>query len=359
MLPLLVLLTLAATDEIAAGRVVRVSGRDTLPVPGALVILHRVSPDAQGAIDSVRADAAGRFEFRFTADSVGSYLVSARWLAIEYFAPPLLAGGNDRAIRLLVADTSSVTPVAVTARHVVVSGPAPDGTRTVVDLLVLANTGVMTRVGRDSAAPSWRFLLPPFAANLRVADSDFAATAFDQHGDTLLLFAPIPPGERQLFLDYQVTPGTRRLLIPIDAPLAAVNILAEEVLRIRDATEQSDTTVNGRRFHRWTRSFQRAGALELSLPGSSTAPWTLPALIGVVGSMLVVVTVVALRRRGDRTTAPAFASTPAHADALLAAVVALDARFHGGPNGSTPAAWADYVAERARLKSELDRVLPP
>lgn len=358
MLPLFVLLTLAPTDEIASGRVVRVSGLDTTAVPGALVILHRVGPDLQGAIDSMRADAAGRFTFRFKADSVGSYLVSARWLAIEYFAPPLLAGGNDRQITLLVADTSSVTPVTVTARHVVVSGPAPDGTRTVVDLLVLANAGVLTRVGSDSATPSWRLMLPPFAANVRVADSDFAATAFDQHGDTLLLFAPIPPGERQLFLDYQLTAGTRRLVVPIDEPLATVNILAEEVLRIRNATAQPDTTVNGRRFHRWTLSFQRAGALELGLPESGTAPWVLPVLVGVVGSTLVIALAVSMRRRSGDTVAPVRTPATASPDALLATLVDLDARFDGGPSASPPAAWAAYLTERARLKAELDRVLP-
>ncbi len=360
MLPLLVLLTLAPVDEIASGRVVRLSGRATIGVPGALVLLHRVASDAQGAIDSVHADAAGRFDFRFTADSTASYLVSARWLSIEYFAPPLRVGGDDRAITILVADTSSGAPVAITARHVVVSGPAPDGTRTVVDLLVLANSSVLTRVGADSATPSWRLLLPPFAANLRVADSDFAPTAFDQHGDTLLLFAPIPPGERQLFLDYQVTPGSRRLVVPIDQPLASVTVLAEEALQIQHAVPQSDTTVNGRRFHRWTLSFSRASVLDLGLPGTGPGSWTLPALISAVALILALAGVVVLRRRVDAAAVPALSGAPAttNADALVAHVVALDARFRGGRGACSPDAWAAYLVERARLKAELDRVLP-
>ena len=40
-----------------------------MPVPGARVLLHRVGREEQGPIDSVRADAAGRFRFRFQPDT--------------------------------------------------------------------------------------------------------------------------------------------------------------------------------------------------------------------------------------------------------------------------------------------------
>lgn len=87
MLPLLMAFLLLQPGPGAAGRVVRRAGTDTVPAPGAMVLLHRVGPVEQGAIDSVAADAAGRFAFQFVRDTGAAYLVSARWAGIEYFAP--------------------------------------------------------------------------------------------------------------------------------------------------------------------------------------------------------------------------------------------------------------------------------
>jgi hypothetical protein len=56
----------------------------------------------QGPIDSTTADAAGRFHFRFPADSGSVYLLSARYREIEYFSTPVHLGARpDTAIRLV------------------------------------------------------------------------------------------------------------------------------------------------------------------------------------------------------------------------------------------------------------------
>src|SRR3954467_9123507 len=78
-----------ASATFVAGRVLLPRDADTVPVPGARVVLHRVGRDAQGPLDSVTADASGRFRFRFRADTGALYLLSARWGDVEYFAPPV------------------------------------------------------------------------------------------------------------------------------------------------------------------------------------------------------------------------------------------------------------------------------
>ncbi len=351
MLAFLLLVSLARPVDTASGRVVRAAGTDTAAAGGALVILHRVSPAVQGAVDSVRADADGRFAFRFDADTASTYLVSARWGGIEYFAPPI---GDTRApVTIVVSDTAAAAPITMTARHVVVSGPATDGTRTVVDLVVIDNAGDRTRVPAAADAPTWRLRVPAHAVNVRVADSDFAVTAFDQHGDTLLLHAAVPPGERQIFIEYQLAPGTTALVIPVDSPVASLNVMTEERVRVGSMRAQADTTVNDRLFHRWSASFDRATEVRLSF-GAPTAPgWLIPLLGTLLAGALVALTAWALRPR------PAAVAGRDNADALIDAIARLDAAHTAGAANTEPGAWQAYLAERAQLKRRLEEWLAP
>lgn len=271
-----------------AGRVVRVADGDTLAVPAATVLLHRVSAAAQGVVDSVRSDARGRWRFRPDPAAEGVLLVSARHHGIEYFAPPVAPEMLREGVAGLVvevADLDATAPVSVAARHLIVGGPAPDGTRDVVDLVVLRNATGRTRAFADTAVPTWSLALPPHAANVRLGDADFAAELLDLHGDTLFLHAPIPPGDRQLFLQYQVVPATRRFVVPLDQPVEALSLLAEEAaLEVEGPVRRvGEETMDGRRFVRWSGSAPAAGAgLTLVLePGARAPGWIVPALVAV------------------------------------------------------------------------------
>jgi hypothetical protein len=293
------------------GRVIRVVGTDTLAVPGAMVLLHGVSPTVQGVIDSTRSDAEGRWRFRPAVDSATVLLVSARHEGIEYFAPPVARErlGTLPPLDVLVADLDPTAPVTITSRHVIVGGPAPDGTRDVVDLLVLRNASGRTRAMPDTAMPTWQLVLPPHAANARIGDADFAADMLDLHGDTLFLHAPIPPGDRQLFLQYQIVPASRRFEIPMDQPIAALTLMAEEEALEADPylSRSGLEELEGRRFVRWTGAVPAGGAaLALTLPGRNAAPtWTLPALIALFALLLGAAALrVALPRRGRGRSFP-------------------------------------------------------
>lgn len=351
MLAMLLALLLSQPGPGAAGRVVRRVGTDTLPAGGAMVLLHRVGPVEQGAIDSMTSDAAGRFAFRFVADTGAAYLVSARWAGIEYFAPPL-GTGDDTTIVVMVADTSAAAPVATSARHVVVSGPASDGARTVVDLVILSNPGTLARVRAGDEMPSWSMRLPPNAVNVRVAESDFSPTAFDQHGDTLLLFAPIPPGEREIFLEYQLAPGSRSMSIPMDSAAGAFTLMSEEALTVGMLERRADTTVNARSFHRWTAPSGAVGALDIRFPAVWAPGWLAGALAATLAACLLVVTWLTTRRR---------AGVPPgghRVDTLVDTLAHLDASQAGGAAQPGDPAWEDYLRERSRLKAALKALLP-
>lgn len=279
-----------------AGQVVRIVEGDTVPAAGARVVLHRVGETAQGPLDSLLADASGGFRFtlRVTPDSADVLLVSARWHGVEHFAQPVIPGAP---VRVVVSDTSASAQVTVAARHIVIGGPAPDGARDVVDLLVLRNPGVMTRVGADSSQPSWQMLVPSHVANVQLGDADFAREAFDLHGDTLFLVAPIPPGERQFFLQYQLAPGARSLDVPLDPSTDTVTVLAEEPALEVSAplVSQGSETVAGRAFARW--SGPGSAPISVRFPGTTTLPrWLLPVLIAALALPLLWVTRRVARR---------------------------------------------------------------
>ncbi len=295
---LAVLAVLQGPSDTLGVRVVAARGGDTVAVAGVPVRLHRVTAAVQGVTDSTVADARGAARFRLPADTGGVWLVSARWAGIEYFGTPIDPQSAVRTVTILVADTSASAPVTIAARHLIIGSPAPDGTRDVVDLVILRNAGSVTRAVADSSVPTFTLPLPATAANRRIGDADFAPELLDLHGDTLFVHAPIPPGDRQFFLEYQLPPGTRRVAIPMGAGAASVSVLAEEPgLTVPTSfTARGPETLEGRTFQRWSAdSGVAAGDLALGFPGAGALPaWVLPAIIASFGLGLGV---LLLRRR--------------------------------------------------------------
>lgn len=347
-----------------AGRVVRVVAGDTVAAAGAMVVLHGVTPTVQGPVDSVRSDAEGRFRLRAPADTAAILLVSARWGGIEYFSVPLERGGgaSDIPVQVVVADTSSAAPVTLLSRHLVIGAPAPDGTRNAVDLLILANNGTLTRVPEDSVTPTWRFVLPANVANVVIGESDFADDVMHLHGDTLELSAAIPPGQRQILVNYQVPPSTRRMVIPYGeaAPLANI-LLEEDDAEVVGVLARADTvSVDGRRYTRWSGRVAAGGSVELRFGGAGRLPgWVVEVVAGCFALALIVMALLSARAaaRGGRATATAVAvETPV--DQLLDAIARLDAEHTGRTANASAEARQAYLAERERLKDEVRRLLP-
>jgi len=138
------------------------------------VVLHRVGQSRQGPLDSTRSDHEGRFRFSYAPDTASFYLTSARYAGIEYFSAPLPTNpGAPRApISLMVYDTSSRAPVELEARHLVLTRPVEDGSRSVLDLIILRNGGRVTRVAPDTRLLRWRFAANGGSTNeRRLADT--------------------------------------------------------------------------------------------------------------------------------------------------------------------------------------------
>ncbi len=335
----------------AAGRVLRLSGSDSVAVGAASLVLHRITHTAQGPIDSLVADGRGRFRFRLPPDTSAVYLVSARFAGIEYFSPPLRSDprGSDSAMVILVSDTSTTARILTGSRHVVISALGEDGTRGVLEIIGLVNQGDRTRVSPDSSHPVWTHGLPKGTLTVRPGQGDFSPDALVIRHDSILLFAPLAPGEKQLVFSYSLPATIRRLPLRFEEPVNEVNVLVED----RDAEVSGGTlaradtqTIEGRTFGRWAGAMPAVGSIVVSFPGSGSPIWLLPGLVALIGLALLGSAVWLIRRR-----VPA---APSRRIDLVGAIAALDARYLGREGEVSAAEWQRYLEDRTELKHQVE-----
>lgn len=352
---LLPLLPALSVSPGASAQTIRAEGRilrpDSTPVSGSRVVLHQVGRAVQGPLDSTTSDRGGRFRFSFRPDTSVLYLLSARYAGIEYFSPPVHTNPDrpDTGIRIIVHDTSSTAPVSLEARHLVVTRPEEDGTRSVLDLLVLRNDAPLTRVAGDSLRPSWSGPLPRGTLGLELGEGDLSPDAISRRNDSLIVTAPLAPGEKQLTVQYLIPADRQNLELSFTEPVSVNVLLEEKEGRVSDgALAFADSqTIEGRSFRRWTGQVPAGGSLRIVFPAARVASQ-------LVLAALVAVVVLGLGGAGwyifgHRKTSP----TSMTRDELLDAIAVLDARYLGH-EGETPAQeWIAYERERARLKAQL------
>jgi hypothetical protein len=307
----------------------------------------------QGPIDTVETDRRGRFQFRFAADTTATFLVSARYAGIEYFSMPLATNPArpDTAIELLVHDTSSTVPIRVRSRTIVVGAPDAIGARTVIDWLVLANSGDRTRVAVDSFSGTWSGTLPTGVRNPQLGDprlSQLSPEAVLFRGDSVLVLAPLSPGDKELLLQYEAPAALERLVLESGAD--SLDLFIEEPnatvtgpgWRLRDTA-----TFEGRPFRRFHRVAREAG-LVIDLPGTRVSPAVLPVLVGLTALGLIGATGYLLRR-----PAPARQPTATH---LADQIALLDHEAAHSPDPAmTERLRLERVALVERLRSALAR----
>jgi hypothetical protein len=345
---------------IAAGRVVRITATDTIPAAGAVVVLHRIGRDRQGPLDSMITDAAGRFRFSVPADSAALHLLTSRHDGVQYFSEPVHANPDrpDTALVLAVHDTSSAQPVELAARSIVVSAPAADGTRNVIELLAVRNVGPLTRVPADTSSAAWGWRIPRDVLGFAADEGELSAGAIELRGDSVLVRAALPPGLREITIEYHLPASRGDVRFPFDEAAASVNLLIEESdasLSLPGAlVPDSATVIEERRFRRWAGAVRAGEAISASLPVAGRfGSGALAALIGLVVLALAAGAAVAFRGgRHGRITEP----SEAGADELIEAIARLDAaRSAAGPLDAD--AERRYAGERAALKARLERAL--
>ena len=234
-----------------SGTVERVAGARTVALGGVWVVLHRISRTGAGPHDSVPADGAGAYRFTVPRDTGVQFVVAARYAGVAYVSEPIEPGaGPARVEPLVVYDTTSRDPVLVLQRQVLVQGALPDGSRPVVELIVLRNPGSRTVVGPDSASPTWETRLAAGAMDVVVSQGDLGHEAAHAHGDVLEVLAPLPPGEREVVVTY-LLPASRVFRLPVDQAVADLGLMVADTTATAATLESLGiTSFEGTRYLR-------------------------------------------------------------------------------------------------------------
>ncbi|HUQ84544.1 MAG TPA: hypothetical protein VM076_25545 [Gemmatimonadaceae bacterium] len=345
------------------GRVVRPGKSGMVTVAGAWVTLHRVAPDSSGPVDSVRADANGRYSMRYTptgGDAV--YFASSMFGGVAYFTAPLPAtDAAGDAGEITVFDTTS-SPVAIQTRgrHLVVSASGVDGRRTLVEVFELSNDSTVTAIAGVRGRATWSAPLAPNATNFQVGQSDISGNAVQFRDGRVLVYASISPGIRQLAFSYSVPAEDFPLTIPVSEPVGVFEVLLEDPGASASGgplAEQQPVTLEGRSFRRFLAQDMRSGSDVTITVGAPTAPrgnryvYVLVAIAAAI--MAVALAFTLTRRRGSRVVV----REPAHDAAHLARDIAeLDESFARNASPSDAERVA-YQQRRQALKAQLTAAL--
>jgi len=300
----------------------------------------------------VLADPDGRFRFSLAPDTAALHLLSARHDGIEYFSTPLdnRRAEGDRRVVVVVHDTSSTAPISVSARHVVIPRTGEDGTREVLDLVLLTNAGTRTRVAPDSLGATWTGPLPAASEGLELGESDVSPDAVIRRGDSAIVSAPIAPGEKQLAFQYHLPPGRHVVDIPVGAQTVGMNVLLEDPgasVSGPGLTLADSQLIEGRSFRRWSGELPANAVVRVTLPDAASK--TGPLLAAMVAALALALLIAAWRAL-PRVRAVSV-------DRLIGEIALLDSRYQGREPQTAPDEWARYLERRAALKAELTTAL--
>jgi hypothetical protein len=356
----------ARGTRIVEGRVMRphANQQDPLPVASIMVTLHQVTRAGGHPLDSMMTDRAGRFSFHYPApaDSTAIHFVSVAYDGITYFSAPLrdpIIRGEDA--DLTVFDTTS-RPVTITqrGRHIVVSAPAANGSRSIIEVFELSNDTSVTRVAPPDGS-TWSGGIPASATAFHVGDGDISADAVTAKDARVDVVAPIAPGLKQLSFSYDLPAKAFPLSIPAEHHTDVLEVLIEDSLGVASGAglaEVDPVNVDERHFRRFT-SRDVAPSAVVRVVIATPPRISRGAFIAIVALALGAAMLVVLARstwRGRRAAGsgggryePPWASDP---DALARRIAALDAEFEGVPS-PTPEARETYELKRADLKTRL------
>ena len=199
-------LLLGASDAGGQEGALRLRGRVMLgevAVDSATVMLHRVTAEAAGEVDSVSVVADGSFEFAIPQEwrLVGGAEVlfaSVRHGGVLYFGSAVSDSDQLDSLYVITVFDSEETPrqgllLPVSVRNLFLE-QSGEGWRA-TDLLQILNGGERTLVAPEDGVV-WRYPLPPEATSPQLGQGDLPPDAVTFEGGRVSVRAPLPPGER-------------------------------------------------------------------------------------------------------------------------------------------------------------------
>lgn len=313
-------------------------GPVSVTVSSGAVILHRVTTEDAGEVDTVRVGPDGRFAFDLPSvpDPGGRgevYFASIEHQGILYFGPAIhRAVQLDSTYVIAVHDTVTAPPGGVElplqTRYVILD-PSGDPWQ-VADLFQLRHDGEGTLVAAEGGVV-WSHPLPPGATDFEIGGGDVAPDAVDFTGGSLRVSAPFPPGSRQFVVRYRLE--RQRLELSLPGTVHAVELLVPEpapALEVQGLQAMQPVEMEPGVTYRRFAGVDLRAARVLVLPGTPSGSFPVEWLAVGLALVLALGALWAVQRGNRAPPATAGAFAPAAA------------------GGSAPPT-ADPVEERERL----------
>ena len=203
------------------------------PVRDGIVILHSVSPDSAGDVDSVRVTTDGAFEFLLPripdeAESSEVYFASIQYERVLYFGTAITNLAQLDSLYLIQVFGSHEVPaqgieLPLKARNLFLEHSAEGWLAT--DMIAIENVGQNTLVAAEDGIV-WSYPLPPRAQSPILGQGELSPDAVSFEGGRVAVSSPIPPGERVLLIRYSLP--TLELDIPAPGPTQRFELFIKE-----------------------------------------------------------------------------------------------------------------------------------
>ena len=210
-------------------------------VDAGFAVLHRVSMETAGEVDSVSVTPDGVFEFVIPQSlSVGVeaeiLFASVRYDGVLYFGSAVTEAEQLDSLYVVNVFPAQEAPpeggaLPVNVRNIFLE-QSGEGWR-VTDLFQILNEGDRTLVAADDGVV-WTYPLPPEATSAELGQGDLPPDAVTFEDGRVSVRAPLPPGERMLLIRYELpaidvefpVPGvTETLELLVREPAPALDVL--------------------------------------------------------------------------------------------------------------------------------------
>ncbi len=330
------------------------------PLTQGMVVLHMVSADSSGEVDSVRVARDGTFQIRLPhvpnhAVRQEVFFASVQYRGLHYFGPAITEPIQLDSLYVIQAyDTVSVPAggaiLPLLSRNLFLE-KASDGWDA-TDVFQIVNNGDRTLYSPHEGV-IWSYPLPGSAGDFQVGQADLAPDAVQFSDERLELYSPLPPGERFLLVRYHLT--EEQPVIPMPGETDRMEVFVRQPgppAEFPPLTASTPVELDPGAVYR---RYSGTDLLDTEIHSEvSPEPWTFPAEgLGIILAGILLGAGVYGYRRRAANPAPAAGgpSSLSHQDLVLA-IARLDEAFSQNKDVSEKAR-KHYQAQRARLLEEL------